>query len=550
MNSPLKHPPHKYKIPKFTKAEKALVATINSQWDKSKAIYELSTHLQVAATIELATIPIYLNTYYSINRTPGKGSPYFTKAFPKTKVSRFADRAGALIMSVAVEEMQHMSLACNILYSLGEDPQLYRQAPDSYPAVLPGHNQNISPSSKHFGQNIPIPLGRFSFTQLSHLLAIEYPAPVGAPPERGNWDSIGQIYAYIRCIIESDWVENKDFEVRQNRRQIAATEYSPNNIDTGVSDLLTISSCKDALRGIATICFQGEGFSHEAYDDSSQTELPHYYKLLQLQSQLNDYSAEYARPGKAPKNNVAPLPKAPKPPTQQFSPAEIDTLVYPFPFNPVSSQFGAGRDKLVDIADGLFQYMLIMTETVYRIPEPKQKNYFNRSMHQSIIWVMDKYLQALRQIRTADNKFALCATFANIDLGTRAKAHANLRAMVDQFQDQYIDPDTGPKVNWLTSDTAYYLNLIKELPDISLFWGDTQPTPEQLASLPYLKEPSEPQDIGTINPAPFPLITEGFYTGLPRWPLKPPEDNKLPEGALRHTYQVKNDYSGQKAAAV
>jgi hypothetical protein len=171
------HKKNKHNVPKLTKPEKALVEVINKQWNKAQALYELTSHLQIAATIELATIPIYLGTYYTINRTPGSDKPTDPTAFPKTDVSRFADAAGALIMSVAVEEMLHMSLASNILYSLGKDPQLYGQAPGSYPAVLPGHEENVSRGSTHFSQSIPIPLARFSFSQLSHFLAIEYPAP-------------------------------------------------------------------------------------------------------------------------------------------------------------------------------------------------------------------------------------------------------------------------------------------------------------------------------------------------------------------------------------
>lgn len=574
----------KYKIPKLTKAEKALVATINSQWDKSKALYELTSHLQIAATIELATIPIYLNTYYSINRTPGKDTPYYTDAFPKSDLSRFADRAGALIMSVAVEEMLHMSLSSNVLYSLGEDPKLYQQAPGSYPATLPGHNQNVSPSSPHFSQNIPIPLARFSFTQLSHFLAIEYPAPVGAPPEAGNWDTIGQIYSYVRCIIESDWIEDQDFQVRHNRRQIAATEYSPNNIDTiypeksfdfiapkpaptkhsaakvaeyankedshtGANQLLTISSCEDALQAIATICFQGEGFAHEAYDDPSEGELSHYYKFLQLQSEINGYTEQYVKLGKELKNNVAPLPPAPEPAAHQYSPADLDTFVYPYKFNPNSQDFGKGRGELVDIADGLFQYMLIMTETIYRIPEAKQKIYFNRSMHQSMIWVMDKFLQAIREIKTADGRYSLSATWANINLGERKSAHASLCSMVNEFQSLYVNPETGdPTVDWLTKDAAGYLNSIKLLPDVSVFWQETAPTPEQLTALDYLHEPTEPRDKGQNTKKPKPYkdkIDGGPYAGLPRWPLNPPKDDELPEGALRHACMGLNSCKNQ-----
>ena len=285
-----------YEIPPLNEYELILVDLINDTWTRDKALSELKSGLQTAVEVELATIPIYLGTYYTINRTYQKGSPQKADAFPKTPISRFADEAGALIMSVAVEEMLHMSLSSNILYSLGQDPLLYGKAPAPYPAHLPGHAENVACGAHNDSRNIPIPLAKFSFDQLSHFLAIEYPAPVGAPPEAGNWDTIGQIYSYLRCIISSKWIIDSDFRVRQdNAQQIASGDYSPNNIDTvfpnaefdfqnpkpvpapdstakvasygsdenshvGSAQLLEINSCETAIQAITTICFQGEGF--------------------------------------------------------------------------------------------------------------------------------------------------------------------------------------------------------------------------------------------------------------------------------------------------
>ncbi|HNG60965.1 MAG TPA: ferritin-like domain-containing protein, partial [Cellvibrionaceae bacterium] len=89
-------------VKRLTPAEKRLVKYINEHWSRAQALDELKSHLQTAIEVELATIPIYLFAYYSINRTPA--------GFPDTALAQFADRAGASIMSVAVEEMLHMSL--------------------------------------------------------------------------------------------------------------------------------------------------------------------------------------------------------------------------------------------------------------------------------------------------------------------------------------------------------------------------------------------------------------------------------------------------------
>lgn len=565
-----------YIVPKLTEAEQNLVNTINSSWNKAQALFELKTHLQVAVTIELATIPIYLGTYYSINRTPGSGDPGAVTAFPKTDVSRFADTAGGLIMSIAVEEMLHMSLASNVLYSLGGDPQIYGNAPASYPSHLPGHKQNELCSNDNDSRNIPIPLAKFSFDQLSHFLAIEYPAASNATPEPGQWDTIGQVYSYVRCIISSNLINDSDFQVRQdtNANQIKATEYSPNNIDTvfpkasfdyaaplappeegstasiagfasnedshlGASQLLNVGSCEDAMEAIATICFQGEGFAQGAYDDPSKDELSHYYKFLELQSELVGYTQTYIDQGIQLKNNVAPLPAAPPPASRQYSETELATFVYPAPDNPVASDFAEGRNEIVNIADGLFQYMLVMTETIFRIPTESQKIYFNRSMHQSMIWVLDKFLQALRGIKTADGNNTLCATFANIDLGDRTDAFATLSSMIEDFETQY-----GTQQWYTQSGASYYLKAITELPDVSVYWKPITP----VANPAYLDTPISEQGTGMDTSSPTPrtdIASSGIYAGTPKWPLTPPTDNELPLGAMRHACMGLNNCQNQ-----
>ena len=565
-----------YAVPKLTDTEKILVSKINSEWDKSKALLTLKSSLQVAVTIELATIPIYLYAYYSINRKPGSGTPKNADAFPKTTVSRFADKAGALIMSVAIEEMLHMSLSSNVLYSLGQDPVIYGQSPSSYPAILPHHAQNVSRGTQNEPWNIPIPLAKFSFDHLSHLLAIEYPAPADAPPEGDNWDTIGQIYSYIRCIISSRWIEDSDFRAAN---QIQATEFSPNCIDTvspnaafnyvspvappepgstasvadfasdedshlGHSELLTISSCEDAMEAIATISFQGEGFAQGAYDDNTKEELSHYYKFLTLQSELVGYNQDYINDGKQLKNNVAPLPKAPPVPTNQFTDKDLGTFVIPVPDNPVASNFTQGRAELVNIADGLYQYMLIMTETIFRVPSGKQKIFFNRTMHQSMIWILDKFLQSLRGIKTADGKNTLCATFANYDLGDRAGAFANLTQMVTNFTNKYGKGGTDPQLWYTESDASGYLDKIANLPDVGVYWGSAPPA----LNPSYLELPSAEQGTGTgtapIKP-PTKIVDTGPFAGTPKWPLNPPMDSELPSGSVRHSCMGLNSCKNQ-----
>jgi hypothetical protein len=75
-----------------------------------------------------------------------------------------------------------------------------------------------------------------------------------------------------------------------------------------------------------------------------------------------------------------------------------------------------------------FQYMLIMTETIYRVPPDKQKLFFNEALHRSMIWVLDKYIRTIRDISLGNGKF-MAPVFENIDLGARENSFQALTTL-------------------------------------------------------------------------------------------------------------------------
>jgi len=215
----------------LTDAEKVMVEMINVLMTHESAIERLKTDLQVAVEIELATIPIYLFTYYSLLRNKNSGQQI-------EPTDLFANKAGGIIMSVAVEEMLHMTLSSNVLFSLGVMPQLYRKAPGPYPTGLPHHNPK-GPPGPDGKTAVKIPLAKLGYEQLWHFLQIEYPEAADAWPQDWirhdkdkGWDTIGQFYSFIRCLISSKWITDEDFMQGGADTQSQAYNYSPNNIDT------------------------------------------------------------------------------------------------------------------------------------------------------------------------------------------------------------------------------------------------------------------------------------------------------------------------------
>lgn len=448
----------------LTPAEQAFVDQINASWSRDDVLARLKRDLQTAVEIELATIPIYLYTYYSLVRNDVSGEVI-------SDAQLFANKAGGIIMSVAVEEMLHMSLSANILWSMGVMPQLYGKAPQSYPTGLPYHNPQ-GPAGPDGQTAVQIPLAKLGFEQLWHFLQIEYPEQWNAPPQDSNWDTIGQFYSYIRCLLNSRFLENGDFRQGSVQNAIQPFNYSPNNVDTiypsagfdpwkpappaqvswadpvqgaaaaaiypdaedshaGATPLIAVQSILDAATAIDTICDQGEGVpipgtGPSPDDDPSKTEASHYVKFLTLQAQFFDYAG-----------TAEVRPPQPPAPTEVIQPgisqeALLATgVLVNVPDSPVAAHYPPLYADIANFCSACFQYMLVMTETVYLVPPAQQKLFFNEGLHRSMIWVLDKYIRTIRQIPIPSGAYAgmmMGPTFENISLGDQAHS---FQALVD-----------------------------------------------------------------------------------------------------------------------
>ncbi len=527
-------------------AESLMVYAMNAgcYGTRAKLLKRLEGDLQAAIAVELATIPIYLYTYYSINRTVASGREL-------TDTAGFANEAGAVIMSVAVEEMLHMSLSSNIYFALtGTPPQLYMNAPATYPTMLPHHNP-VGPPGPKGGVDTHIPLKGLSFEQLWHFLQIEYPqgpiagimdaiepfipdfnwieenAPGLLPEELGkilhgvgwpsddNWNSIGQFYSFIRCMIASELITEADFQTGAAAQQIQPYNYSPNNVDTiypnapfnkkapapdpdakssgcptlphaaevavytnepdshsgdqkddwkDDEELITVSSKKGAMMALLTICEQGEGYKDAMGAENNDTdpvenggdgpagtrnyepEESHFFKFLRLQAQFKDYDKHVEQLPVWMAGEIAEMEIEEVLEGQYAKRTAVDLIkggyVYDFPDSPTSTQYPAAYAAINDFNSGLFQYMLVLSETIYLVkpgmtgPGGKvhnQQQFFNAALHRSMIWVMDKWILMMRGLPVAtDGPFkgkTLAPTFENLSLGTREESFEKLKVL-------------------------------------------------------------------------------------------------------------------------
>lgn len=590
-------------------------ATLNAIKGMSEkdAVATLKSILRDAVKLEMATIPIYLYTYYSICRKPGRDLPPTQKtissadAFPATS-SLYGNLAGATIMSVAVEEMLHMSLAMNLLTSMLDEGE---ELPQIYDGLTFGDDGIILPALSTLtattggtpampiedvtGDPLEIPLAQLSLDQLQHFMRIEYPGKKDSQSEVGDpsvpeWATIGEVYDYAKALIcygngSGGKMPDSVFG-KQAGTQIGSDNYSASSIDTvssgsnsftfdnppvvgtnnppdqvsasvvavfendddfdheGDHALFRISTADQAITAIDTICEQGEGANYTQFDGPDDLEESHYYKFWSLCADLEGYPAQMLTPPQVV--GITPPPAA----SSQIRDLN-ERYVYDFPTNPKVANYTDARSKaLADVANGLFQYMLVMTETALLVPEADQKLYFNKTMHQSMIWVMDKLYQGMRYTKDSSGVMVV-PTFENpFPPGTtREFVFAELKMLVTECTKLCSD------WNEYNADAKYYVPAIADLPDVSPFWdGNTGQVPGTLPG--YLTPPSvptvcpDPAKAGTAATVPTVGASSSTYEGTQSFPQNPPTDAALNTAAgtgnwVRHACMGLNSCKNQ-----
>jgi hypothetical protein len=205
--------------------------------------------LQLAIGVEFGTLPPYLYALYSIRRGTN------------------ADAVGR-IKAVAMQEMVHMCLACNILNALGNNPTL--TAP-RYPEPLPG---GISGGGK---EPLIIHLLPFSKEAMAQAMSIEEPedGPIEFPHEAlaaaaaPEFMTIGQLYAqldkFLASLPPSQW--------KQGRNQIDDRQFFAGQV-------FAVNGYADAHRAIQDIVSEGEGSKTSPLD--FEGEVAHYYRFAEI----------------------------------------------------------------------------------------------------------------------------------------------------------------------------------------------------------------------------------------------------------------------------
>jgi len=216
-----------------------------------ETVEDLWTALRNAIALELGTIPPYLTAFLSIK--PGANAA-----------------AGAIVRSVVIEEMLHLSLACNILNAVGGRPRL-PAAVLRYPSPLP---MGIGDEP---GKPFVVPLARLSQATIANFMIIEEPEHELEFPDESlraaapaDYHTIGEFYAAVGQLMTDlgEGVFTGDKE-----RQVTGW--------VGTDYLHPVFDLKGALDAIELIVDQGEGTSTSPA--SGPDSLAHFYRFEQVQ---------------------------------------------------------------------------------------------------------------------------------------------------------------------------------------------------------------------------------------------------------------------------
>lgn len=469
--------------------------------------------MQQAIALELATIPTYLSTYYSINRAQNQDTLYNKLRAQlgansgdtddkidalaqelKVDILVYANKTAALIMSVVIEEMLHLALASNVKQAIVGPPDLLSIGKALiFPTQLDGHDPEF-----------PINAAKLSLRQLMTFLQIESPRPFKNPPRLldtavpiEDYKTIGQLYLQIQACINKyypgPYSDRPQLLPPQKPSGPTRPYYSQNSVNTVYYDrahnpvfassgdsgaLIHVKDATTAGYAIQEIMDQGEGnvkedqtelhfgpdhlpiplpvingevqFKKGDYDDSHDHELSHFAKFMEVYSLGRNYQEKFAKVGCL----------------DDF----FSYFVFNQPSNPKQADYDAtGNQGLAlssQLGNATFAYILLMIEACYYADEDTQFQVFMYGIHKSMIWLLSGVGHTIRTYTytspTDGQTYAGALTFEYFDFAAGVGSpKEQILALVQELA--VADP-----TNWGWMADPKYDGYWPALPDVSL----------------------------------------------------------------------------------
>ncbi len=238
---------------------------------RAESVDQVKSALVSAIQLELATIPVYLTGLFSLKQNANR-------------------EAGALVQSVVVEEMLHMTLACNTLIAIGGRPEITAAGQGLY---YPG------PLPLNINDGLQVSLKALTPEQIEAVfMAIEKPdydgvlpgEDVPTPPASvpGEYASIGDFYEAIMQAL-TRLVESGEpvFEEPRLEQQVDASRWFPPISRLARSEYFDgkVFDLASAGAALGTIVVQGEGAKDcEGFTpiDNTDGSYAHYFKFGEI----------------------------------------------------------------------------------------------------------------------------------------------------------------------------------------------------------------------------------------------------------------------------
>ncbi len=452
-----------------------------------------------AIALELATIPTYLSTYYSIKRAQDQDTVYArvlsqlpagSEALAQEMtldILVYANKSAAYIMSVVIEEMLHLALSSNVKTAICQKaPDLVEIAQKvKFPTQLDGHRPEF-----------PINIDKLSLEQLTVFLQIESPNTFEDPAQKEpdtpgtplDYTTIGAFYDMIIAFVKKHYPGPYE-----PRPQLLPDQpfYSQNSINTVYYDrnhkpqfgseddsggLRHVTDADSAVAAMEEIIHQGEGRVHsdDPYDklkfDKNGLPVPLPVKNGKVQFRPGDYDDNTKdHKGKKELSHFGKFMEIYSMGVyykEKFDGYNIDffkELVYDQAMNPKQADYPVGSAVAMasKMGNALFTYIILMVETCYYKDKDTQFKVFMYGIHKSMIWLLSEFGNGMNAYTFEKNNttYEASLTFEYYDF---SQDPASPKDQMIRMANELAQLDSGWE--WLLTDTNYLL----ALPDVGL----------------------------------------------------------------------------------
>lgn len=237
--------------------------TFITRVSQAQSVQELYPLIQAAIELEHATIPPYLCGYFTLQLDTN-------------------EEVAQIILSVVIEEMLHMTHACNLLNAIGGSPSI------NDPKFVPNYPDGLPMG---IGDNLQVHLRKCSVDQVSDIfMQIEEPEDpidipvtdslVGFAASMPVFDTIGAFYTFLKKKLE-ELSQTQNIFTGDPARQVVALRWFPDP-----EEMFPVTDLASAKRAIDLIIDQGEGTSTDPFVsdefDRGDDEPAHYYRFQEI----------------------------------------------------------------------------------------------------------------------------------------------------------------------------------------------------------------------------------------------------------------------------